>query len=316
MTGASEQKPRSADSGKGRLRAWLYLGAAIVAALGTAVLLTRYMDARIAAIRVPTEKVVVAASDLSMATKLQPEQLAVIDWPTASRPGGTVKDPKELEGKVVNAAIAKGEPIMLSKIAAGDGKSALSTVLPAGMRAVSVRVDDVIGVAGFIHPGDHVDVIVTMVPQTHGDNPPPVSKIILQDIKVLAVGKELESRTKDPQKPVPATVATLMVNGEESEKLALAASKGQLLLALRSGIDSEVVATSGIAPQTLLGMSRPASEPEKVERVVDHARGRARKQAVVKAAVPPPPAKPETKMVEILRGDMFEKRDFQKDGNP
>lgn len=313
MAGASEQKSRSADSGKGRLRALLYLAAAIFAALGTAVLLTRYMDSRIAAVRVPTEKVVVAASDLSMATKLQPEMLAVIDWPMASRPGGTVKDPKELEGRVVNASIVKGEPILLSKIATGDGKSALSTVLPAGMRAVSVRVDDVIGVAGFIHPGDHVDVIVTMIPQTQTGNAPPMSKIILQDIKVLAVGKELESRTKDPQKPVPATVATLMVDSEESEKLALAASKGQILLALRSGIDVEVVATSGIAPHALLMGQHAMPEPEKVDRV-DHARGRTRRMVAVKP--PPPPEKRETKMVEILRGDMFEKRDFQKDSNP
>jgi pilus assembly protein CpaB len=312
MPGASEQKSRSADPGKGRLRALLYLAAAIFAALGTAVLLTRYMDSRIAAIRVPTEKVVIAAIDLSIATKLQPDHLTVIEWPKASRPNGTVNDPKELEGRVVNASITKGEPILLSKIASGDGKSALSTVLPAGMRAVSVRVDDVIGVAGFIHPGDHVDVIVTMTPQVQAGNGPPISKIILQDIKVLAVGKELESRTRDPQKPVPVTVATLMVGSEESERLALAASKGQLLLALRSGIDGEVVATSGVAPQALLGISRAAPEPEKVEHP-DHAR-RSRKMVAVKP--PPPPPKPETRMVEILRGDMFEKRDFQKDANP
>jgi pilus assembly protein CpaB len=313
MAGASEQKSRSAGPGNGHLRALLYLVAAIFAALGTAVLLTRYMDSRIAAVRVPTEKVVVAASDLSMATKLQPDQLTVVDWPVASRPGGTVKDPKDLEGKVVNAGITKGEPILLSKIAAGEGKSALSTVLPAGARAVSVRVDDVIGVAGFIHPGDHVDVIVTMSPQTGTGNAPPISKIILQDIKVLAVGKELENRTRDPQKTVPATVATLMVDSEESEKLALAASKGQVLLALRSGIDGNVVATSGIEPQTLLGMPHPTPQPEKVDRV-DHTHGRTRKMVAVKP--PSPPEKRDTKMVEILRGDMFEKRDFQKDSNP
>ncbi len=306
MAGASEQKARWGDAGKGRLRALLYLGGAIVAALGAAVLLTRYMDTRLAAVRVITEKVVVATVELPIATPLQADMLATVDWPVASRPDGTVKDPRGLEGKVVNASIAKGEPILLSKIASGDGKSALSTVLTAGMRAVSVRVDDVVGVAGFIHPGDHVDVIVTMSPQV--GNAPPSSKIILQNIKVLAVGKELESRTRDPQKPVSATVATLMVDSEESEKLALAASKGQILLALRSGIDGEVVATSGIAPAALLSDSRSRPEPEKIERV----RSKARKAVVTKT----PPAPPrESKMVEILRGDMFEKRDFQKDAN-
>ncbi len=308
MAAASEQKSgRPSEPGKGRLKALIYLAAAVTAALGTAVLLTRYMDTRIAAVRVPTEKVVVAATDMSIATTLRPELLTVVDWPLASRPDGTVKEPQELDGKVVNTSIAKGEPVLLSKIASGDGKSALSTVLTAGMRAVSVRVDDVVGVAGFIHPGDHVDVIVTMSPQM--SSAPPSSKIILQNIKVLAVGKELENRTRDPQKPVPATVATLMVDSEESEKLALAASKGQILLALRSGIDGEVVATSGIAPAALLSGSRSRPEPEKVERV----RSKARRAVVAKTPASPPR---ETKMVEILRGDMFEKRDFQKDANP
>ncbi len=307
MTGASDQKARTAGAEKGRLRALIYFLAAGVAAVGAAVLLTRYMDRRIAAVRIVTEKVVVAATDMSIATTLRPDLLRVVDWPLASKPDGAIKDPRELDGKVVNAALSKGEPVLLSKIASGDGKSALSMILTAGMRAISVRVDDVVGVAGFIHPGDHVDVIATMSPQT--SNAPPISKIILQNVKVLAVGKEMENRTSDPKKPVSATVATLMVDSEGSEKLALAASKGKILLALRSGIDDEVVATSGIAPAALLAGSRSTPEPEKVER----ARGKTRKVVVMKT---PPAAPPrESKMVEILRGDKFEKRDFQKDAN-
>ncbi len=310
MAGASDQKgARSSDPGKGRMRALLFLAAAIVAALGTAVLLTRYMDTRIAAVRVPTAKVVVAASDLSIATTLRPELLTAVDWPLASQPEGTVRDPKELEGRVVNVTIAKGEPILRSKLASGDsGKSALSAVLAPGMRAMSVRVDDVVGVAGFIHPGDHVDVIVTMSPEPN-TSVPPLSKIILQNVKVLAVGKELESRTRDPQKPVSATVATLMVDSEQAEKLALAASKGQILLALRSSIDIDVVATTGIGPRALLASGAVAA-PEKI----DTGRRKARKLVAARS----PPAQParDSKMVEILRGDLFEKRDFQKDANP
>jgi pilus assembly protein CpaB len=315
MAGAMEQKgARSPEPGKGRLKALIYLSVAVVAALGTAVLLTRYMDTRIAAVRIPTEKVVVAVADLPIATTLRADVLTVVDWPIASRPDGTVADPAELEGKVVNVSIGKGEPILRSKLASGEGKSALSTVLPSGMRAVSVRVDDVVGVAGFIHPGDHVDVIVTMSPQT--GSAPPISKIILQNIKVLAVGKELESRTRDLQKPVPATVATLMVDSEQSERLALSASKGQILLALRSGIDEEVVATSGVAPQALLGSTPSRQEPEKAEKV-DRNRGpsRTRRPAVAKAAPAATPPR-DSKTVEILRGDLFEKRDFHKEGNP
>lgn len=318
MAGEREQQGgRPPESWRGRARALSFLGAALLAAVGVAVLLTRYMDTRIAAVRVPTVKVVVAATDLGMATTLRGELLAQVDWPTASRPDGAVQDPAALQGKVINAAIAKGEPVLLSKIASGEpGKSALATVLPAGMRAVSVHVDDVVGVAGFIHPGDHVDVIVTMAPmETSGVRLPPTSKMILQNIKVLAVGKELESRKRDPQAPVSATVATLMVDSEQAERLALAASKGQLLLALRSSIDSELVATSGVEPLALLaGTAAAAQRVERVERERPRpAPARARKLA---ARPPPAPAAQPKKVVEILRGDLFEQRDFHKDANP
>jgi len=327
MAGPLDPKAsRLADPAKGRLRALLYLACAVAAALGTAVLLTRYMDTRIAAVRVPTTKVVVAASDLAIATPLESGSLATVDWPRASVPLGTYSDPKELVGKVVNANIAKGEAILLSKVASGDlGSSALATVLTLGMRAVSVRVDDVVGVAGFIHPGDHVDVIVTM---SGAEAATSTSKIILQNIKVLAVGKEVDGH-QSVQKPAPATVATLMVDSEQAERLALAAAKGQLLLALRSSVDSEVVETQGVAPLALVGGPAPVRRPdppppepvhekekekEKVRRVVAV---RPPPPPVTVAAPTPPPPK-DSKMVEILRGDLFEKRDFQnqKESNP
>jgi pilus assembly protein CpaB len=308
--GSDQKIARPPESAKGRLKALVYLGIAIAAALGTAVLLTRYMDTRVAAVRVPTVKVVVAARDLSIATTLRSDQLTAVDWPAASRPEGTVGDPALLDGKVINVGIARGEPVLQSKIASGEGKSALSTVLPAGMRAVSVRVDDVVGVAGFIHPGDRVDVIVTMSPTVYAGTAPPISKIILQNIKVLAVGKELENRNRDLQKAVPATVATLMVDSEQSEILALSASKGQILLALRSGIDEQLVATAGVSPPALLGGRPPRSSQE------DDGKPARPAPKVRRVAAKPAPAPRESKTVEIMRGDLFEKRDFQKDGNP
>jgi pilus assembly protein CpaB len=323
MAGPLDQKgARLADPAKGRLRALLFLVGATAAALFTAALLTRYMDTRIAAVRVPTVKVVVASSQLDIATPLQADVLTTIDWPRASVPAGTFSDPKELLGKVVNSNIAKGEAILASKVASGDpGSSALASVLTPGMRAVSVRVDDVVGVAGFIHPGDHVDVIVTM---SGPDANTPTSKIILQDIKVLAVGKEPDLHATQPRSG-PATVATLMVDSEQTERLALAASKGQLLLALRGNVDSDVVVTQGVGPLALVGgppqhkpeppPPEPVHEKEKVRRVVAV---RPPTQAPVPVTSPSPPPQRESKMVEILRGDLFEKRDFQnqKESNP
>jgi len=325
MAGPFDAKgARPAEAAKGRVRALLYLVAAAVAALMTALLLTRYMDTRIAAVRVPTVKVVVAASDLAIATPLKTELLASVDWPKASVPAGAVSDPAELAGKVVNANIVKGEAILLSKLASGEpGSSALATVLPAGMRAMSVRVDDVVGVAGFIHPADHVDVIVTM---SGTESSAPTSKIILQNIKVLAMGKELEGKTTLLQKnaPTSATVATLMVDSEQAERLALAATKGQILLALRSNVDSEMVVTPGVMPIALVGgppvhhVEPPPPEPVHEKEKPRHVVAVRPTPTPAPVAAPPPPASRDSKMVEILRGDLFEKRDFQnqKESNP
>ena len=311
MATAPEKGTHAASVSKARVRALALLLIAGLAALGVAVLLTQYLDKRIAAVRVPTQKVVVAATDLHVATMLQLDHLSEVDWPLTSLPDGTFGSASELAGKVVNAGITKGEPILHSKITSGEaGKGALSVMLPVGMRAVAVRVDDVVGVAGFIHPGDHVDVIVTMRPTDRGEAPY-TSKIILQNIKVLAVGKEVESGGRDPMKPVSATVATLMVSSEQAEQLALSAAKGQLLLALRSAVDAEVVETSGAAPQVLFGWKAappPApTQPEPRRKV---------RTAVARANRPPEQPPRESKVVEILRGDLFEKRDFDKGAKP
>ena len=311
---------RAAERGGRRagIRAALFLVLAVIAAGATAVFFTRYLDARTAAVRVPTTKVVVAASDIPLAMPLREEALAVVDWPTASRPDGASSDPRQLAGRVALTTLLKGEPILEPRLASSTAGSGLAALLPAGMRALAVRVDDVVGVAGFVHPGDRVDVIVTMKP-SDASGVPPVSKIILQGIRVLAVGKDVADLSSGRDKALPATVATLMVDCPQSEKLALAATKGSILLALRSRMDVEVVSTPGIAPPVLLtgialeapGPARPpppAPAPAKPQLRASHR----------SAQVPrPPAAEPapvQHDVVEILRGDLYEKRDFKGTG--
>jgi pilus assembly protein CpaB len=289
---AADRKTR-----RSAVRAALFLGLAVVAAVGSAVLLTRYMEARTAAARVPTRAVMVAAVDLPVGTELRAEHLRPVDWPVSSSPEGAFSEAPPLEGKVVSVRMVKGEPVLLVKLAGSGG--GLSALLPPGMRAAAVRVDDVVGVAGFIHPGDTVDVIAT-IRHEGGNNTS--SKVILQRIKVLAVGKELDQRSKSSEKVVPATVATLMVDAEESERLALAATQGKILLTLRSGADVDVVATRGVTPASLLGTSadvKPAIASPVRGRVARREKGSEKSGEVV----------------EILRGDMFEKRDFQQGGS-
>lgn len=304
---------RAAAGGSGKrsgARAMIFLALALVAALGTAVALTRYLEARTAAVRVPTTKVVVAAFDLPLATALRAESLKVVDWPTASLPDRASSDPAKLVGRVAIAPIFKGEPVLEAKLASSEAGSGLAALLPAGMRAVAVRVDDVVGVAGFVHPGDHVDVIVTMKP-LEGQSAP-ISKIILQGIRVLAVGKDVSQAAKG-DKAVNATVATLMVDSEQSEKLALASTKGQILLALRSRIDLEEIATAGVMPPELLAADDSVRAiPAKAATPAAPAHPRPRFTTVRKPAVEHAPAV-DKQTVEVIRGDMFEKRDFQKE---
>lgn len=302
---------RAAAAGSGKrsgVRAVLFLAFAAAAAVGTALVLTRYLEARTAAVRVPTTKVVVAAVDLPVAVAIRAEALKVVDWPAASRPENAISDPARLVGRVPVTDLAKGEAVLETRLAASDAGSGLAALLPVGMRAVAVRVDDVVGVAGFVHPGDHVDVIVTMKPE--GGPQLTMSKIILQGIRVLAVGKDVSQEGRD--KAAVATVATLMVDSAQSEMLALAAARGQLLLALRSRIDLDVVATDGIVPPELLGgrghavaaVAPAAPVPAKTT-----VRAAVRRPLVQQVAPPPP----ERQTVEVIRGDLFEKRDFQKE---
>lgn len=280
------------------------ISVAIVAALAAAVLLTRYMDMRTAAARIPTAKVVVARVDIPVASPLKAEWLQAVDWPAATRPEGAAADPAPLLGRVATARIFRGEAVLPGKLAEAGARSGLSTLLEEGMRAAAVRVDDVVGVAGFIHPGDRVDVIVTMKPR---DEAPFVGKVILQHVKVLAVGKDLEAGREPGGKPVPVTVATLMVSTEESEALALAASKGKLLLTLRGLGDEEIVASSGVTPAVLLAAAIPPPPTQAAA---------PRRSAPRVAAAPLPPPPTPRREVEILRGDMFEKRDFAPEKRP
>jgi pilus assembly protein CpaB len=291
--------PKARRSG---LRLLVFVAISLVAAIGSALLLTRYMEARTAEARLPTRPVVIAAVDLPVGAELRPENLAVVAWPAASVPAGAFEDPKELEGKAVASRIYRAEPLLAAKLVGGNGLSAL---LPAGMRAVAVRVDDVVGVAGFVQPGDSVDVIVTI----RADGGMVISsKVILQAVRVLAVGKELDTRAKG-DKVVPATVATLMVDAAQSEWLALAAAQGKILLTLRSATDTDVVATKGITPSGLLARGEGAA-PTPAPLPPPRRAIRAQRPA----PAPPPSVavveKPKGDVVEILRGDVYEKRNF------
>jgi pilus assembly protein CpaB len=303
----TEKPRREGGSRRSASRALVFGAIALVAGISVAAMLKSYVD-RHQNSGPAMAAVVVATMDLPLATALAAEHLTVIPWPSGAQPEGTFSDPKELYGRVLTSKLWKSEVVLGAKLASREAGSGLAALIPENMRAAAVRVDDVVGVAGFIHPEDRVDVIVTMRPEQGGET---ASKVILQNVRVLAVGKEIEVEDQQRNKALPVTVATLLVTAEQSEMLALASAQGKLLLTLRRWADQNEIATTGIGPSALLGMGHPrAAEPART-RTDERPIARVARPAAVKTALASTaPAAEKTDVVEILRGDRFEKRKF------
>jgi len=235
-------------------------------------------------VTMPTRPVVVAAADLEIGAELTRDDLRIIDWPANAVPQGVFADPKDVIGRGLILPLIQNEPILPMKLASKEAGAGLSPAIPPGLRAVSVRVNEVIGVAGYVTPGTRVDVVATVNPTTqHQDI---TSKVILTDVQVLAAGTKIE-KTGPNDKPMPVTVVTLLVDPDEAERLTLASSEGKIQLALRNPLDKERPATRGVRPALLLGTAPPV--PRVSSRRVPTA-------APLAVAAPPP-------TVEIIRGD-------------
>jgi pilus assembly protein CpaB len=178
-------------------------------------------------------------------------------------PDGAHSDPSTLEGRVLRRPLAAGEPVLETALLPEGARAGLISVIDPTHRAISVRVDPVIGVAGFVVPGSHVDVIVTLMRDS--DNKP-VSKAILQDVQVLAIDQKLEE-AKEGQ-PELVQVVTLETSPQQSEKLTYAAHQGRLQLALRNPSDHEIVDTHSIAVADVLDEARKAAAPRIASRPV------------------------------------------------
>jgi pilus assembly protein CpaB len=202
--------------------------------------------------RVSANKVVVAAVDIPAGARLAPEMLTTLDWPSSSLPQGAVTDPAELKDRVVKREVVRGEAIIEGKLAPTGTKGGLSAVIAEGKRAMSVRVNDVVGVAGFALPGNYVDILVHTVREndTKGAPGKPISKTVLEHVLVLAVAQEA---SRDDTKPKVVSAVTLELSLADAEKLDLARSIGTLSLALRNQTDPEQVSTAGITKGELFG---------------------------------------------------------------
>jgi pilus assembly protein CpaB len=243
-------------------------------------------------VSIPTRPVVVAATDLDIGAELRREDLRIIEWPANAVPANAIGDPKDVIGRGIVLPVIQNEPILPNKLASTEAGSGLPPAIPPGLRAVSVRVNEVIGVAGYVLPGTHVDVVATVSPTGSGADM--TSKVVLTDVQVLAAGTKIERDGSDKNKPVPVSVVTLLVNPEEAERLTLASTEGKIQLALRNPLDKTMPVTQGIRPAALLGYGAPTRAGV----------ARARTVASGPSAAPAPVVIiPEAATVEIIRGD-------------
>lgn len=200
---------------------------------------------------IASNKVIVAAVDIELGSKITPQMLTAVDWPSGSIPAGTFKDIVALQERVVKVSVLRGEAILEGKLAPPGTKGGLSAVIAEGKRAMTVRVNDVIGVAGFALPGNYVDVMVNAQQEKHkGEEGKQISKTVLEHVLVLAVAQEAG---RDDTKPKVVSAVTLELSPEDSEKLDLARNVGTLSLVLRNQVDKQSVATDGITKKQLFG---------------------------------------------------------------
>jgi len=235
-------------------RTWMMLSVALVAGLLAVLLASRWLEAKSGS---GMTKVVVAATDISLGQRLAPELLQVVDWPARSIPPGAFSNVGELDGRVLRTNLQRGEPLLLTKLAPVGTQGGLSAVIGEGRRAITVRVNDVIGVAGFALPGNYVDIIVNTQREA-GDaaaRDKSISKIVLERILVLAVAQEV---SRDETRPRVVNAVTLEVTPEQAEKIDLARSVGTLSLVLRNQIDPQASETTGATKTSLL---QQAAEP-------------------------------------------------------
>ena len=242
--------------------------------------------------QVASAKVVVAAGDIQLGSRLTAQMLKTVDWPSGSIPPGAITKPEALEDRVVKTSILRGEPILEAKLAPVGTKGGLSAVIPEGKRAMTVRVNDVIGVAGFALPGNYVDIVVNTQLDGEGRGDKQISKIVLEHILVLAVAQEAN---RDETKPRVVNAVTLELTPEQAEKLDLARSVGTLSLVLRNQIDKDGVETRGIMKPQLLAGDHVQPQPEKKEVKPVRAVAVKKKRAAVRVA-----ATKDT--VEVIKG--------------
>jgi pilus assembly protein CpaB len=282
----------------------LIIGILAVAVAGIAsISLYKYLKGQEAMMKgaVATQGIVVAAGEIPVGSIIKPLQVKMVNWPKSEVAAGRMfTSAEQVTGRTAIDRYTAGEPIIEDKLVPKEGQSGILTYkIPEGHRAMTVAVDQVSGVAGFISPGNIVDVVLTTA--TPGANQLPVSKIVLQNVPVLATGQVI-SQQKNEEKPQVVPTVTMDVTPEDAEKLAIASTQGRLQLVLRRVGDKEVARTTGATVKKVMtGVSE--AQPKVITKTIT----KVKSQVIVKEKKG---EKPQAYMVEILRGSQKTEKSF------
>jgi len=231
---------------------------------------------------------VVAARDMTMGTLITKDHVKLIAWPASSPVAKGFTSIDKVLNRGLISAVSMNEPLTETKLAPLEAGAGLPPSITEGMRAISVRVNEVVGVAGFVVPGTHVDVMVIFKPEGSKDN---ISKVVLSDVQVLTAGTRYDQEKARDGQPIQTSVVTLLLTPENAEKLSLATHEGSIMLTLRNPMDRKPTETEGARTAGLLGKqpAPPAAKPAGPRKVA--------------AAEPPPPPPPAPKIytVEAIR---------------
>jgi pilus assembly protein CpaB len=231
-------------------------------------------------VEVATKHVVVAAENLPLGTRVSKEQVKVVGWPAATPLEGSFASVDEIVGRGLIQPVQANEPLTESRLAPKEAGAGLSPSIPAGMRALSVKVNDVIGVAGFTVPGARVDVVVVV------NSNDAMARVVVSNLQVLTAGTKYDIEQAKDGQPIPSSVVTLLVTPEQAERITLAQTNGSITLVLRNPLDLEPTQTNGIRMAGLMGSSSTAP----VEKPAQPKRKAVAKAVVAESLLPPPPA--------------------------
>lgn len=238
---------------------------------------------------VQTLQVAVATRALPVGSRLSARDVKLIAWPSTSPVAGALTTVEAVVDRGLLAAVVENEPLTAAKLAAAGSVAGLPSMISAGMRAISVKVDDVVGVAGFVVPGAHVDVVLSMTQREES-----IARVVVSNVEVLAAGTRTEQSQPAEGRTASASVVTLLVSPGDAERISLASSVGRITLTLRNPLDASAGDTRGTPVSSLLGAPEPSPSPAAPRPVAPR---------VVRAPEPatPAPAPPAPYTVETIR---------------